>query len=146
MRLGCSQHILCSWPQSNRDFTQPEKVIRGTNKHKNDSEFDARDVLTKCFPGLVCDWSDSCCGKHNAGHHRWDSEKKLPSERQGDTLSFLLTLPLGAQIHSSNWSWSPTLTGHFQWQNQVVHMPHCFTLKINEFVTENTWLPQSLHP
>lgn len=49
---------------------------------------DMLDVLTKCFPDLACDRSDSSCGEQEGDYHRSDTEEKLPSQRHGEVIIY----------------------------------------------------------
>lgn len=101
------------------------------------------------LPGLAYDGADGRYG-NTATAIGSDSEKKLSSERQGKVIIYpfcwVYHLDLGSISHIDPRSSTLTRTEHFQWQNQVVRILHCITLKVNGFVTEKTCPQERLGP
>lgn len=96
------------------------------------------------LPGLAYDGADGRYG-NTAAAIGSASEKKLPSERHGKVIIYpfcwVYHLDLGCISHIDPRSSTLTRTEHFQWQNQVVRILHCITLKVNGFATEKTCPP-----
>lgn len=101
------------------------------------------------LPGLAYDGADGRYG-NTATAIGSDSEKKLSSERHGKVIIYpfcwVYHLDLGSISHIDPRSSTLTRTEHFQWQNQVVRILHCITLKVNGFVTEKTCPQERLGP
>ena len=150
LHLGCSQSILCSWVPSNRDFTQPEKVIRGTNKRRMTPSL----KHWMCWPNASQVWFVTGLTAAGADTALAITDETVRRNYHPRGRREVIIYPLCWFYHLELRSIRHIDPDLPPWlvqstSNDKIKLLTCFIVllwEINKCVTENTRFPLSLHP